>query len=280
MRAYCTGDTHGDTNEFKLRLRGFLKWELHASPEDMQAVRAPDGEDIWMIILGDFGGNFYGGAHKQDVEFKQLLQDSNINYFVLRGNHDQRPSKIMTATAWHTEKLFGSLAYVENRFPNIHYATDCPEVYEICGFKTLVLPGAYSVDKKWRLKYEQDHGEKIWFHDEQMTEGERAMALQLCEDNDNKFDVVLSHTCPWSYIPRYSPNITKKGIAPNGISGIDQTMEYLFEDIDKKIEYKAWFYGHHHDDTQTRRGGRYQICLYERIVDFEDAVKNGIFKTY
>lgn len=279
MRTYVTGDTHGDTNEFKLRLRGFLKWELHASPEDMQAVRVPDGEDIWMIILGDFGGNFYGGAHKQDIEFKQLLQNSNINYFIIRGNHDQRPSKIMTA-AWHTEKLFGGLAYVENQFPNIHYATDCPEVYEICGFKTLVLPGAYSVDKHWRVANEANYGCKLWFEDEQMTESERAMALQLCEANDNKFDVVLSHTCPWGYIPRYSPNITKKGIAPNGFDGIDQTMEYFFDDIDKKIEYKAWFYGHHHDNTQTQRGGRYQICLYRGIVGFEDAVKNGIFKTY
>lgn len=279
MKWFITGDTHGDAAEFKTRLKGLLKYDLRASARNVLEARAPEDEEIWVIILGDFGGNFGGGYTDEDKAFKEVLKNSNINYFVIRGNHDQRPSKIMAQHEglWHTQTKFGGLVIVEDCYPNIYYAADCPEVYEIAGRKTLVLPGAYSVDKHWRVANEANYGCKLWFEDEQMTEAERAMALQLCEANDNKFDVVLSHTCPWSYIPRYSPNLAKKGIT---FSSIDQTMEYFFDDIDKKIEYKAWIYGHHHDNYQEKRGGRFQICLYERIEDFDKLVDYGLYLAF
>ena len=55
----------------------------------------------------------------------------------------------------------GATAYMDKKYPNQIFAKD-GEIYTINGRKTLVIGGAYSVDKPWRLAT----GNK-WFESEQ-----------------------------------------------------------------------------------------------------------------
>lgn len=262
MRAFVTGDTHGEIEEFCQR----IDWMLGRKDNDGFIA---DTNTV-LIILGDFGGNFGGEYLKHDIEFKQSLQDIGITYFVIRGNHDQRPSNLYNGDTWHMENLFDGPTFVENQFPNIHYAMDYPWVYNIEGKKTLVLPGAYSIDKDWRINHEKIFGVRSWFADEQMTPAEREYVWTLCRLNDYKFDVILSHTCPWARIPRYSPNIP--------ISGkVDNTMEYLFDDIDQKVDYKSWLWGHHHEDEGYEYNNHHNACLYTTIKNFNRMIEDGFY---
>lgn len=47
----------------------------------------------------------------------------------------------------------GGKVWVEEAYPNILFAKD-GEIYDIAGMKTIVIGGAYSVDKFYRLKHE------------------------------------------------------------------------------------------------------------------------------
>ena len=254
MKVLITGDTHGDFTKTRDRLHFF---------KEVGVIT----EDSTLIILGDFGGNFGGGKDIYDVEFKEMLEGFGINYFVVRGNHDQRPSKIFTGEEWHFETFFDGPTFVENKFPHIHYAMDYPWVYNINGNKTLVLPGAYSVDKGQRLQWESLDGGKYWFEDEQMDSAEIEYARTLCRLNDNKFDLILSHTCPESYI--FRPPI--KTIIP-----IDKTMERFFNELDHTLEYKSWFWGHFHETYGYEWDNHHNGCLYTFIADLEKIMNEGI----
>ena len=264
MAVFITGDTHGKVEDTRTR----IQWRLDRFPGRKIDDGFDKSRDTVLIILGDFGGNFGGGRDKFDIQFKQMLEDMGISYFVIRGNHDQRPSNLYNGDTWHFEQMFDGPTYVENDFPHIHYAMDYPWIYNIEGNKTLVLPGAYSVDKNWRLNYEKTYGVPIWFHDEQMTEAEREYVWTLCKLNDFKFDLILSHTCPRGFIPLDSIN--------TGVSGIDSSMENLFNQVEHKVEYKSWFWGHHHIDRDYKINDHVNACFYGLICRLDRTMKNGI----
>ena len=61
---------------------------------------------------------------------------------------------------YHEGKRFGAVVMVEDAFPNILFGVD-REVYDIEGFSTIAIGGAYSIDKLWR----HENG-LPWFADE------------------------------------------------------------------------------------------------------------------
>lgn len=190
-----------------------------------------------IILLGDSGFLFF--LNDKDKRLKEKVNSYGVTIFNIRGNHDQRPSLCMKESPelWHMEEYWGNQVYVENDYPYIKYALDEPAIYEIPtiyekNIKTLVLPGAYSVDKWYRL----ERG-GIWNPYEQCDEKEREKGLVLAT---SAFDLVLSHTCPVLYEPSdlFLPMIDQ--------NTVDKTTEKWLNEIEKDLEYKLWTFGHFH----------------------------------
>jgi hypothetical protein len=76
-------------------------------------------------------------------------------------NHEQRPQSIAgyTETLWH-----GGTVFMEPEFPNLLFAKD-GEIYDFDGRKCIVIGGAYSVDKFFRLARGLN-----WWEDEQPSD--------------------------------------------------------------------------------------------------------------
>lgn len=127
---YITGDTHG---RFE-RIEMFCE-RLNTKIEDI------------LIILGDAGINFHG-KHK-DVLKKEFLKDLPITLFCIHGNHEQRPC---TIEGYQEMSWNGGSVYFEEEYPNLLFAKD-GEVFDLNGLKTIVMGGAYSIDKEMRLLY-------------------------------------------------------------------------------------------------------------------------------
>jgi 3-oxoacid CoA-transferase subunit A len=219
-------------------------------------------EDV-LIILGDFGANFF--FNYRDIKLKKKLGKYNITYFVIRGNHEERPSICMEKNpeAWHMEEFWGNQVYVENDFSYIKYALDTPAKYEIPTaqgniIKTLVLPGAYSVDKYYRCA--NDLG---WFPTEQCTKEEMAAGVALAQSNT--WDLVLSHTCPAIYEPTdlFLPFINQ--------FTVDKTTERWLGEIEYNLDYKLWMFGHFHKNRIYPK-----VDNKEKIMIFND----GFFNLY
>lgn len=234
---YITGDMHGDINQMR---------------QVMNKINCKSNNTL--IVLGDFGANYY--FDKKDDIFKNAISEYNINIFVIRGNHDGNPALIENI---EQKEKYGNIGYIEQKYPNIFYAINS-NIYNIEKNQFLVLGGAYSVDKFYRLSM----GYK-WFSDEQMTIPERENFLQDCPE---KVDVILTHTCPYTNVPRH---LFLKTIDQ---STVDNSMEYFLQEVKEKIEYKNWFFGHYHDNEQIEEN---MYMLYDGVIKYKPVGKLKVY---
>ena len=129
--------------------------------------------------------------------------------------------------------------HIEKEYPNIRYFTDDGGVYLIGGLMCATVPSAYSVDKFYRL----ERGYK-WFKDEQLSAVERQTLQEKL--GGRYFDVVLSHTCPYSWRPT---DLFLKGVNQ---STVDNTMELWMDELKDTFIWDHWLFGHYHTDRLER----------------------------
>ena len=247
---YAIGDLHGNYKP----VRDFVQRNIQFHKD------VANDEDNVLICLGDFGGNYF--MNYRDNNFKEKLGKYPFTYFVIRGNHEQRPSIVANDNpeAWHYEYYFENKVLVEDAYPYIKYTLDIPVVYKIAGASTLVLPGAYSIDKIYRLQNGWS-----WFEHEQMTEDEMQIARDLCEEYGKRFDLILSHTCPIIFEP------TDLFLSFVNQSTVDKTTERFLGEIEYNVMYDLWLWGHYHDDRMYPEGK--QIMLFHQALKLDGWLK-------
>lgn len=216
---YITGDTHRDFNcveRFCAR--------AHTTKEDI------------LIILGDAGINFMGKP-KDDI-LKKALSKLPITLFCVHGNHEMRPASI---PSYQIERWHGGEAYVEHDFPSLIFARD-GQIYDLNGMKTVVIGGAFSVDKAIRIVRHWG-----WWADEQPSDAIKAEVENNLAAAEWKVDVVLSHTVPLKYVPR---EIFTVKLDP---SKVDTSTEEWLDRIEDRLTYNRWYAGHYHTEKKDGR---------------------------
>ena len=215
---YFTGDIHGDVRRVIY---------------DIDRFGIQRGDTI--VILGDAGLNYFGndGGDRRNKEF---LNSQGITVFCIHGNHEMRPEKI---ESYHTTVWNGGEVFVEDDFPNLLFAKD-GEIFDLGGYTAIVIGGAYSVDKFYRLQ--RGYG---WFADEQPSDEVKTAVESKLDSIGWMVDCVLSHTCPDRYIPTeaFLPGLDQ--------STVDRSTENWLGKIEKRLTYGYWFCGHWHIDKRV-----------------------------
>lgn len=180
-----------------------------------------------VVILGDVGANYYDD--ERDNEIKEAFKRLKPTIFCIHGNHEIRPANI---PSYITKEWNGGTVWYEEAYPNILFAKD-GEIFDIEDIKHLVIGGAYSVDKFYRIT--RGHG---WWADEQPSQNIKEYVEKQIKDKS--FDVILSHTCPFKYEPQemFIPGIDQ--------STVDTSTELWLNKIEEAVDYKAWYCGHWH----------------------------------
>lgn len=232
-----TGDTHG-------RVADRLKQAFNTYPYPP--------EETAVIILGDAGLNYYLG--KRDTYEKQRVAKTGYTIYCLRGNHEERPS-LLGFPQMYDENVKGEV-YYEEEFPTIRYFSDCGGEYNIGGFDCLTVPGAYSVDKFYRLQNNWK-----WFPFEQLSEVERK-SLEGTTFGRH-YDIVMSHTCPISWEP------TDLFLSVIDQSTVDKSMEIWLDYLKDNITWSHWCFGHYHADRLERP---MVLQMFEEIYTLDDMI--------
>ena len=214
---FYTGDIHG------------MPWNIVKFSKKYHLT-----EDDVIVILGDVGANYY--CDDRDRECKAALNKVKPTILCIHGNHEARPS---TLAQYQLKEWKGGLVWYEKDYPNLLFAKD-GEIFELEGLKHLVIGGAYSVDKFYRLA----HGAN-WFPDEQPSKEIKVYVEK--QIREKPFDIVLSHTCPYKYEPTevFLPMIDQ--------DSVDASTEHWLDRIEEQIRYIAWFCGHWHIDKRIDR---------------------------
>lgn len=234
-----TGDTHGRF----ARIREYL-WRNQVAEQSL------------LIILGDAGINYFGGA--RDRELKKFLETFDITLFCIHGNHERRPETIPT---YKEECWRGGVVYVEPDYPHLLFAKD-GEVYDICGKQTLVIGGAYSVDREYRIARNPHNPE--WWPDEQPSEEIKQRVRTKLDSMNWKADVVLSHTVPRKYEP------VETFLKWIDQSSVDKSTEDWLQEIEDNLTYEHWYAGHYHIQKTVDR----LEMMYENVHGFDDYQMN------
>lgn len=264
---YITGDIHGYPDKLIEKI------------EEMELT-----ENDTVIILGDAGFNFF--LSDNDELAKRKTKRVPCKFFCIQGNHEGRPHHL---PAYHQESYCGGMVWVEDKYPNLLFAKD-GEVYDFDGYKCLVIGGAYSVDKYWRI-FRRGEGELLlnehyadiavfargntsdlsvqrfldkmaenapygcygWFNDEQIS-GENKKRVEKAIEQP--VDFVFSHTCPFHLEPidMFLPQVDQ--------STVDTSTEEWLDTIWEKTDFEKWFCGHWHTD---RTVGKLRF-LYHDII--------------
>lgn len=222
-RWILTGDTHGQNS---IRLKNIFN---NSANKDLIP------SETAIIILGDVAFNYC--LDNRDYWTKKKASDFGAYIYCVRGNHEERPENVSTIHLIYDENVKGEV-YIEDKFPLIRYFKD-GGVYEINGYKTLVIGGSYSVDKHYRLRTNM-----LWFPSEQLTQEE----METIDFNviGETFDLVLSHTCPLSWQP------TDMFLATINQSQVDNTMEKWLENLKDHFSWSVWCFGHYHIDRTQK----------------------------
>lgn len=198
-------------------------------------------EETAVIILGDTGINFY--LNKTDKKNKKAINNTGFTIYCVRGNHEERPENLDSMDLYYDPEVSGEV-WAEEEFPNIKYFID-GAIYRINGHRVLTIGGAYSVDKYFRIgKFPKESTWTGWFKDEQLTEEERNIISAYTKDQS--YDIVLTHTCPYSWQP------TDLFLSSIDQSSVDNTMELWLEDLKNNMNWGIWLFGHYHCDRVER----------------------------
>lgn len=247
MTLYITGDVHGSALDLAARAR---------------AAGAGEGDEV--LVLGDLGlayGHRPNGAPRVDGWMAQLSRSAPWTLVVMRGNHDVRYERDLAGAALGGLCGLGPAEPAEWRggrawsLPRIGAVVlpDAGGLYDIDGVRTLVAPGAWSVDGRFRrvngLPFERE---------EALSPDELAGLAALARDG--RPEAVLSHTCPESF---------KDGLGLDPSVWADDSMELAFQGmLDAAPSVRRWAFGHFHGDRRVA-GGRGRL-MYRDIAPFGD----------
>lgn len=253
MTIYITGDIHGSSANVRERIA---------------QIENPKEDDV-IIVCGDagleYGSQIQGSAKKEMKKFQGT-------WLILRGNHDTRYWRDHTELInnegiapignWHFEDKFGDFTLVQNKYPNIHYIRDDGGIYSIGQYEFLCVPGAYSVDKFYRLTNHLSYE-----YEEQLSYTEGMRLHELAIFNANDIDYVIAHTFPKRIESKlkylFLDCIDQKKVDKN----TEKWLDVIMGEVSHGKKFKHFFGGHYHDDKELEDN---YTLLYHTVVKLED----------
>lgn len=243
---FVTGDTHGDVRRFSTK-SFFEQKEL--------------AKDDYAIILGDFGLVWdWHGESSYEKNWLDWLEKKSFTTLFIDGNHENHDRlNEMPVTEWHGGKVHKVRPSV------IHLMRG--QVFDIDGVSVFTFGGARSHDirdgilepddpriKRWYADYDKLFrvNKRTWWERELPTEEEMEEGMRNLEKTGWKVDFVMTH-CTSS---------STTALLGLGTYEQDILTRYL-QKIREKLDYRYWFFGHHHMDKAINAE---EICLYEQIV--------------
>lgn len=215
-------------------------------------------EETCIICLGDWGVNVGGASYENDQKLKKTISSYGYHWIILRGNHELRASQVPNMKRVYDEELHGYV-WMEEEFPLIRYFEDCVAEYVINGYSILTIPGAYSIDKHFRIA-----NHHFWNPEEQLTQEEMDAGFALA--TSKSYDFVFSHTCPISIEP------TDLFLSLVNQKEVDRTMENYLEKVKNNINFKLWCFAHFHDDRLERPWAQMFYHNFELLDDVYERV--------
>ncbi|MFB7814053.1 metallophosphoesterase [Paenibacillus chitinolyticus] len=229
---YITGDIHGTISVgSRLNKKNF--------PEQKSLTK----KDC-VIIAGDFG-LIWDESREDQYWLKWLHKEKPFTTLFIDGNHEnfdlleQYPVEIWNGGKVH--KINSSVIHLMRG-----------QVFTIENKKFFTFGGAASHDKEYRKE------EKSWWRREMPSKDEYEEGLENLNRNNWIVDYVITHTCSTSDLDYISSvfNIHMEK---------DEMHPYFYE-VEQKLKYKRWYFGHFHQNVELPKNKR---LIYSDMIKIQ-----------
>lgn len=235
MSIYITGDTHGGIDVKKLETKRFQEGKNLT-------------ENDYVVVTGDFGV----WKNKKSKDFLDWISNKKWTTLFVEGNHED----YLYLDTFPLVNMFGNKV---RKINDSIYQLLRGQVYNIDGYKVFTFGGARSVDRFTACRQEGVD----WFSQEESSYKEELEALSNLNKEDNKVDIIITHTCSKSTL-KYLGDLY--GIY---IENYDNQNKF-FEELKDLIEYKLWFFGHMHKDLKVNDK---EIVVYNKVLNLEECMQ-------
>lgn len=241
---YITGDTHIPIDIKKLNTKNF--------PQQKNMTK-----NDYLTIVGDFGLLWDKEFNKEELYWKEWLENKNFTTLFIDGNHENHRRLLSGFTAkeiirdkletdeYKIEEKFGG--YVGKISSSIYHLRR-GEVYIIENKKIFVMGGALSIDKSRRLM------DVSWWKEEEPNYKEFCYGIDNLKKNDNSVDYILGHTITSAVILECFDD-----------EGRHDSVSNYFDHITSFVLFDGFYCGHFHRDIDYNK---YHI-LFDRIIKLE-----------
>ena len=248
MALYVTGDMHGNFKRLSKKNRMKLPFEIVAGD--------------YLIISGDFGLLW---TYDKEYEYNlKMLSQLPFTILWIQGNHEN----YNMIKDFELEEWNGGQARHIIRDKII--LLERGQVFNIQGNTIFTFGGAESHDidggildrndpqfklKKHELKKLEKSFRIInesWWKEELPSEDELNIGLANLAKHDYKVDYIITHCGPTEHHIKADPTREESNLLIN-----------YFNNLDKEVEFKKWYFGHYHIDMETDSKHR---VLYKDII--------------
>lgn len=225
---YIAGDTHGWIDYWKIiRLdrNSFTGCSL--------------GKSDYLIVLGDFGLLWdKSDSHKR--LFQEWLSKPYTVLFI-DGNHENFP----VINSYPVKIWNGGKVHDINGIFHLMRG----QVYNIEGKSFFTMGGGDSIDKMKRTP------DVSWWQEELPSFQEYDEGLTNLESYNNTVDYILTHSCSNMMFHKLSTSAK--------FFQIYSAINDYFDEIEKKVRFKHWYFGHYHIDADL--DGTH-TAMYDKII--------------
>ena len=227
---YVTGDLHGTAEYGRNRLSS------HSWPLGRELTR----DDV-VIVAGDFGYVWDGG--NTDAYWLKWLEGRPWITCFVDGNHENHG---LLAAMPERERCGGRVHEVRPHVLHLMRG----QVFDIGGISVFTMGGASSHDRAWRTEGES------WWPEELPSDAEREEARANLNRCNWRVDYVITHEAPLDIADDLCWECNRS------FDGGDAHRAFL-QEVDGRLSYRTWFFGHYHDDEW--RDDRHRL-IYRDIV--------------
>lgn len=251
-RIFVTGDTHCNAcGEFsKLNAKNF--------PQQKELDKAD-----FVLIAGDFGLLWCGSGEER--YWLDWLEDKPFTTLFVDGNHENHAMLAgFPVEEWHGGKI-------HRIRPSIIHMMRGQVFEDIADLRVFSMGGASSHDIQDGVLdpadpfFEEEYRKlrrrgamfrvkgQTWWPEELPSPEEYAEAEHNLDACGRKVDLIVTHSAPTSISDLLSGGLFKH----------DALTDYL-ETVKQNVEYKAWVFGHYHDDGIIQRK---HVLLYNHVLE-------------
>lgn len=195
----------------------------------------------YIIVCGDWGYLWDNDESEQNL-LDDIERTQEWTMLFVDGNHENFP-----AIYSYPEEIWCGGKVHRIRSNIIHLCRG--QVYTINDKKIFTMGGGYSVDS-----YMREPGISVWPEDEMPSHTDFEEADTNLDKHNRNIDFIITHTAPYQTLPLFRTPHPK-----------EERLNKKLEEIRMTTEYKHWFMGHLHKDTDTWRNQHLLLWDYFQI---------------